>query len=141
MGTKICTECGQERSLDDYHKKNRKLRSNCKWCVSEYTKAHYRNNKEYYLKKATVNRKQAQVRLREFLFLYKKDHPCVDCGELDPIVLEFDHIKGKDDGLSNMARRALKLNTIIKEIDKCEVVCANCHKKRTSKRSNWYNRA
>ena len=140
MDYKICTECGQERLLNEFHIKRGRLRSNCKWCVSRYTKEHYKNNREYYLKKATINRKRGQARLREFLFTYKKEHPCVDCGESDPIVLEFDHIENKVDGLARMATRALKLSTIIAEISKCDVVCANCHKRRTAKTFNWFKK-
>jgi hypothetical protein len=68
MNTKICTECGKERNLNEFHIKNGGLRSNCKWCVSVYTKAHYKQNKEYYIKKAAFNRKKGQAKLREFLF-------------------------------------------------------------------------
>ncbi len=138
--TKTCTKCKQNKSLDQYDKKRKGLRSYCKACVSKYTKQHYKNNRDYYLKKAAINRKKGQARLREYLFLYKKEHPCVDCGESDPVVLEFDHIRNKADGLARMATRALKLNTIIEEINKCDVVCANCHKRRTAKAFNWVNK-
>ncbi|MBI4037158.1 hypothetical protein HY385_01925 [Candidatus Daviesbacteria bacterium] len=140
MQIKICTECKQEKPLDQYDQKRGKLRSNCKACVSKYTKQHYKNNKEYYLKKATINRKSARERLRKFLFEYYSTHSCVDCGESNPIVLEFDHIQrqNKYSNIARMANRALSLERIKNEIAKCEVVCANCHKKRTAKQFNWY---
>lgn len=136
---KKCSVCGVIKPLEEYHWKRGKQRSNCRDCVSKYTKQHYLENKVYYLRKAKINRKNAQARLRKFLWNYKKKHPCVDCGETDSIVLEFDHLYDKIDGLASMATRALSLKTIIKEIAKCEVVCANCHRRRTSERSNWYN--
>ncbi len=137
---KKCSECGLLKSIEEYHWKVGSRRSNCRNCVAKYTKQHYLENKSYYIKKAKINRKNAQVRLREFLFNYKKDHPCIDCGETDPIVLEFDHLHNKSDGLASMVTRAFSLRIIIEEIAKCEVVCANCHRKRTSKQFNWYNR-
>lgn len=136
---KKCTECGEEKPLTEYHKKVGRLRSNCRSCVSRYTRQHYAANKEYYLTKAAVNRKLGQQRIRKLLWDYKKEVGCVDCGELDPIMLEFDHLSGKQDGLASMATRALAFNTIIAEVEKCDVVCANCHRRRTSKKHNWYN--
>lgn len=135
---KRCTECGEEKSLEYFDLKRGKPRSNCKACVSKYTKQHYLRNKEYYLNKATINRKKAREKLRKFLFDYYFCHPCVDCGETDPIVLEFDHIKEKYANIAKMANRALSLERIKLEIEKCEVVCSNCHKRRTAKRFNWY---
>jgi len=64
------------------------------------------------------------------IWWYKMTHPCVDCGNADPIVLDFDHVNGnKRKSVSSM--RAYSLKTILKEIQKCEVVCSNCHRKRT----------
>src|SRR5688500_8731094 len=109
--------------------KRSKRRYNCKVCVARYTHQHYLKKKYYYIDRSKINRKNGQERLRKLLFQYKKEHPCVDCGESDPIVLEFDHIKEKSDGLASMATRALMLSRLLEEIAKCEVVCANCHKR------------
>lgn len=138
MGTKVCTECKQKKSLDSFDLKRGKPRSNCKACVSKYTKEHYWQNKQYYLEKATVNRRLARKRLREFLYNYYKIHPCVECGEDDPMVLEFDHLRDKYRGIAIMVNRAFSITRIKEEIAKCEIVCANCHKRRTAKQFNWY---
>jgi hypothetical protein len=66
---------------------------------------------------------------------YKSTHPCTDCGEADPVVLEFDHLGGKDFNLSTGGSRSLTL--VIAEIQKCEVVCANCHRRRTAVRGDF----
>jgi len=62
------------------------------------------------------------------------EHPCSDCAEADPVVLEFDHL---DDKLFNIGQslpyRAWE--SILAEIAKCEVVCANCHRRRTASRA------
>ena len=63
----------------------------------------------------------------------------MDCGENDIVVLEFDHIG--DDKLSSislMISRAASWTTILKEIEKCEVVCANDHRRRTARRGAHY---
>jgi len=76
---------------------------------------------------------------RKALFEHKQLNPCVDCGNKDPTVLEFDHRdpKTKSFNISNMMN--MTWGTIKKEIDKCDVVCANCHRQRTAKQQNWYN--
>lgn len=77
-------------------------------------------------------KRKARSRNKKFLLDYLMKHPCVDCGEINPVVLEFDHIRGKKvDTVSNLA---FKLTSSIKkltiEIQKCEVRCANCHRVR-----------
>ena len=81
-------------------------------------------------------RKRAtRARNRKFITEYLLKHPCVDCPESDPVVLEFDHIRGiKVDTISNLAfKYASSLKKIRIEILKCEVRCANCHRRRHAK--------
>lgn len=62
---------------------------------------------------------------------------CADCGETDPVVLEFDHVRGvKAANISRMVSDLVGLGRIEAEIEKCDVVCANCHRRRTA-RSFW----
>jgi hypothetical protein len=69
---------------------------------------------------------------------YLKAHPCVECGETNPIVLEFDHLRDKVDNVSTLVRRLSSWSAIEEEIAKCEVVCANCHRIRTAQRGGTY---
>lgn len=65
-------------------------------------------------------------------------HPCIDCGETNPIILEFDHVTGdKQFNISNVAREGYGMKRLKDEIAKCEVRCANCHRKKTYERSGW----
>jgi hypothetical protein len=59
---------------------------------------------------------------------------CVDCGESNHIVLDFDHIRDKKYNVSRMIHDGFSWAAIKKEIEKCEVVCANCHRIRTYNR-------
>lgn len=65
---------------------------------------------------------------------------CVDCGETDMVVLEFDHVNPalKKFEISQAVRLGYNWDDVLEELDKCEVVCANCHKRRTSKQFGWY---
>lgn len=70
---------------------------------------------------------------------YLRVRACVDCGESDIIVLEFDHTEdNKSYGVSEMIGNGMKWESVLKEIEKCEVVCANCHRRRTASRSSSY---
>ena len=137
---KKCTKCKIEKILEEFHR-DRKSKDgrchSCKQCHQEASKRTYNNNKQHCLdtvrKLANIRRKEYRFNIKEYLLT----HPCVDCGEKDWVVLEFDHVLGiKKAGIAQMIR--FSWDKILKEIAKCEVVCANCHKKRTYSRIDCY---
>jgi hypothetical protein len=69
---------------------------------------------------------------------YLLDHPCVDCGISDPLVLEFDHMDNKIMDVSSLAGSSVAWKRVEAEIAKCVVRCANCHRKRTALDRGWY---
>lgn len=76
---------------------------------------------------------------RAWVKAYLSDHPCVDCGEDDVRVLEFDHVdpKLKLFGISRGVADGRSLKSIQAEIAKCEVRCCNCHRIRTRQEEHW----
>ena len=65
----------------------------------------------------------------------KEISECIDCGESNPLVLDFDHVKGdKILAISDMSNKAYCIDKISEEMEKCEVRCANCHRIITEKR-------
>lgn len=64
-----------------------------------------------------------------YILQYFLTHPCVDCGETDPIVLDFDHERDKKSDVCRIRKQG-RLKALQEEIDKCSVRCANCHRKR-----------
>lgn len=90
-----------------------------------------------YNNKATYNKwiRNKRNSLREYVKKYLQNHPCVDCGESDTIVLDFDHVYGKKTrSISAMVSSAgYSVKRIQEEINKCEVRCANCHRRKTVK--------
>ena len=68
---------------------------------------------------------------------YLEEHPCSDCGEKDVLVLEFDHLENKSFNIA-AGMRYRKWDLVLAEIAKCEVVCANCHRRRTARRSGTH---
>ena len=76
----------------------------------------------------TFVRELLSARIDEYL----RAHPCVDCGESNLNVLDFDHLRDKTDDVANMVAGGRPWSEIEWEIAKCEVCCANCHARRTA---------
>jgi hypothetical protein len=74
---------------------------------------------------------------RQLVLEWLAAHSCSDCGENDRIVLEFDHVGDKRSEISTLVLRGVRVAEIEREIARCEVVCANCHRRRTAKRAGW----
>jgi hypothetical protein len=75
------------------------------------------------------------VRHKRFVYEYLLTHPCVDCGEKDPVVLQFDHVRGVK--LSTITNIRGSFERLKAEMEKCEVRCANCHLRRHTKENGW----
>ncbi len=94
------------------------------------SKRHYYANKQSYLDK---NKKYRDY-IREYTRKLKEKSPCVDCGVKYPYyVMDFDHLEDKDSSIHYLAATG-RIGALKKEILKCEIVCANCHRKRTQER-------
>lgn len=113
----------------------------CWECKRLIERAHREKNRE---RLNAQNRKYAAKRYkinRSNLVDYLLDHACIDCGESDPVVLEFDH---RDPALKRRAVGDIlgswNWNTVLVEIKKCDVRCANCHRRKTHKQLNWYTK-
>lgn len=109
-----------------------------KECTRAEVRQHYIKNRAYYLEKSIRrNRSQRKV-IKKYIYEYLSTHPCVDCGEKDPVVLEFDHIANKSQNVSSFIQKNYPFITIQKEIEKCEIRYANCHRRKTAKTFCWY---
>ncbi len=94
-----------------------------------------------YLKERRKTKAKARVNTHRIrLYKYLESHPCVQCGETDPIVLEFDHIhqSSKTIAISNAVCNGWSWRRIVTEIEKCQVLCANCHRRKTAIQLGWY---
>jgi len=77
--------------------------------------------------------KRFRKKIRAQLLNYLSQRFCVDCGESDPVVLDFDHNSKltKFKPVSKMLSGHYSWESIEKEIEKCEIRCANCHRRKT----------
>lgn len=89
-------------------------------------------------KKLRARTRVHQEVLQGVILKHLGSHPCIDCGEGDPVVLEFDHVRGKKKMNVSRMVKTCGLVTLNEEIAKCDVRCANCHRRVTAKRNgNW----
>lgn len=131
---RVCGKCKKTKDLETEFFKGNGYRGGymprCKKCVREYPS----QTPEAMLQRTYRTRK----RNLQFIWDYYKTHPCVDCGETDPIVLEADHLRDKIKGISQLVHHTRSLKVIREELEKCEIVCRNCHTRRTAKTFGWY---
>lgn len=137
--SKYCPDCGHNKPLADFHKDKCRKDGYHIYCKihhnlrqKQYTDKNRKkiNNQKLYRRQTHTNRKK--------LLEYLQNHPCVDCGETDVIVLEFDHLSDKKYNVARLVATSSTWTKIETEIRKCEVVCANCHRRRTAKKFNYW---
>ena len=137
---KRCPKCNRVLPLLSFNWKVKGIKRSiyCKDCSRKYIREHYWKNRQYYLDK--VHKRNIKVRKQcyDYLGKYLSAHKCVDCGENDIVVLEFDH-RSRDDKKMEISRIIKSRGTLIRlieEVSKCDVRCANCHRRKTSKESH-----
>ncbi len=140
-GFRRCTGCDETRPLEafSYRDQARGLRRvRCRFCMRTYAREHYRQNKARYSTGDWGRKRSSRGDLSREIDEYLLAHTCVDCGESDPLVLEFDHRDGVDK-LETIAflRARGRRDELLAEIEKCDVRCSNCHQRRTAKQFGW----
>lgn len=114
MEIKKCSICGKELPITDFAFRNKSkgtFRTECKKCHSQYVANQY------------LERKQLVNKI-------KSEKGCAKCGEKRSYVLDFHHLdpNEKDYNVARITSNSTKIETIKKEIEKCVVLCANCHR-------------
>ncbi len=110
----------------------------CRSCRKEYNRNYYLTTKDIHNPARALTRDARRESLRQQLRAFMADKKCMDCGVSDLVVLEFDHRVNKTDNISSMLQRMLSWETILGEIRKCDIVCANCHRRRTARTQRWH---
>jgi len=123
MESKIFTYCKKEKDISSFYKITN---SHCKECEKERAKKVYTKNPEPYKERAKEGKKKLKTFLTDFLFNLKKDSGCRICNEKEVACLDFHHIiKGRP--VTRVANHSF--TSTEKELNKCIIVCCNCHRK------------
>lgn len=121
---KRCTKCGEEKPLSEFHRDARTrdgLRCWCKVC-------------------AVADTLRCQGEVIAAINGYKS-RPCADCGQEYPYyVMDLDHVRGEKEFHFGYGRAARSLKKVLEELEKCDVVCSNCHRTRTFTREQHLTR-
>jgi hypothetical protein len=136
MSVKTCTRCGATKHLHHFPPVRRsepeRLQTWCRACFADAGARNYRNNIDRERARLYRNSARRRAESQRRAIAYLLAHPCVDCGEADILVLQFDHLRDKSFDVSVMISGA-SWHRIEAEIAKCEVRCANCHHRKTAK--------
>lgn len=144
---KKCSACGEVKPYGEFFfrdKTSKRLHSQCRKCYSikrkAYSKMHYQKYGDDYRRRAMERKIIVRSQLRVKILDYLKDKKCITCGVDDIRVLDFDHINASEKSFS-IARAISDLkswDSILEEIKKCQILCANCHRIRTAEQFSWY---
>ena len=140
-----CRVCGQSKEVEAFGFRNKatgRRHRKCKACMAAYGRAHYARNRQAYITRNVSNMRVRRRSLKERLWRYVAEQACVDCGERDPLVLDFDHVntKHKRAEIYWLVQSTCSWTLILDEIAKCQVRCANCHRRRTAAQFDWPKR-
>lgn len=133
LSPKVCCKCRALKLVEEFNFRNRSAgvrHRYCRDCGKNYTRSHYQRNKRQYIERTL----RSHARNREYLHQFKS-RPCADCGVQYPYyVMDFDHREGEEKLFEMNQVHLFSMGYIKREIEKCDVVCSNCHRERTYRR-------
>jgi 5-methylcytosine-specific restriction endonuclease McrA len=135
-GQRTCPRCGLGKLPEEFGiacRETGEPQAWCRACMVDYKRGWYLRNREQHMARVRMNHDRTTRENQDRAWEYLGQHPCVDCGEPDPVVLQFDHLRDKKWNVSYMLRGGFRWAAIQAEIDKCEVRCANCHRRKTAR--------
>jgi hypothetical protein len=131
----LCGRCCQMLPLADFHFSRGRRQTWCKACRADYM----RQRGELHRRETRAAREHRRAEARRFVLELLRGGSCADCGVADPVVLEFDHLGGgKTADVARLVHEGYRLAGVKAEVATCEIVCVNCHRRRTAKRARTW---
>jgi hypothetical protein len=131
---RLCSRCNQLLPVTEFNRHGDGHQWWCRDCFREY----FRERGALHVQQVRESSVKRRARARDQVYRYLEQHPRRDCGEQDPVVLEFDHLSNKTENIATLVYWGAARDRLELEIAQCEVVCANCHRRRTAKRvGSW----
>jgi hypothetical protein len=113
-----CPKCKQVKSLNEFSKNKRSKNGHATYCLicqKEGCREYYESRPDM-LERRKILRRLRKKSIQEIIWNYLNNHPCIDCCENDPIVLDFDHVKGeKKKEISRMIKGNNGIKVILEE--------------------------
>ena len=131
MLLKKCSSCKVEKGIENFNKNRTKkdgFGSVCRSCSNLTSKLYYEKDKETHKTRVSARNKKIRAehsqKLRDI-----KASGCSCCSEKEACCLDFHHLRDKKDGVGRMVGHRSSWRNIEKEINKCILLCSNCHRK------------
>src|SRR5919204_997498 len=142
LSLRRCCICGALKPEEAFAFRNQatgRRQSHCRVCHAAYRRQHYLANRQDYIDREIARMRGYRDQNRKYLVDYLKEHPCVDCGETDPLFLEFDHReRATKTGVIALLAPRKPWHRVIAEISKCDIRCVSCHRQRTARQMKWH---
>ena len=136
---KTCSKCRLKKDYSEFTtNKSRRdgYDNNCRDCKAEYQKRWYERNKARHVKNVRARNKLVEKECQHYVLEHLLANPCA-CGEARPAALQFHHVRGEKSGEVSTFF-AYSLGRVKEEIEKCDVMCANCHAVLTANERGYY---
>lgn len=130
---KLCGRCRRRLPIEAFNRAGSERQHWCRACFTAYFKA----RGKLHVKQVAESKSVRRAAARKLIAHHLSHHPCVDCDEADPVVLEFDHLQEKRADLTHLVGEGYSAAALTREIRRCDVVCVNCHRERTARRGGW----
>lgn len=139
-GHRICIDCKQDKPNEEFNKRYGDPQPVCRECQKQRYATYYENNREKVVKAQVQRQALRCASVKEKMVEFLQDKQCLECGEKDIRVLEFHHTdsSSKEAEISTMIGYGFRWEKILSEIEKCIILCANCHRKETVESKNFY---
>lgn len=137
---KRCSICKEEKAEIEFNRNKSKkdgLNTVCRECSNERSRRYYHENTIEHRQAVRERSDKVRATNRTSMLELLRKSSCADCGNTDIRVLEFDHLRDKIRDISQLMS-GWSWEAILKEIEKCDIVCANCHRIRTHERASTY---
>jgi 5-methylcytosine-specific restriction endonuclease McrA len=143
---KPCSKCKLVKALSEFYVKDKsgRLHAQCKACYKKrrktYYSEHYKRYGDAYRSRARLRHRVQKKALLEVMLKYLEGKSCAKCGITDIRTFEFDHLDPlkKKFSIARGISNKYSWSVILAEIEKCQILCANCHKIRTAQQFKWY---
>ena len=138
---RTCRVCGETKTLSEFPFRSLARQTRqwiCLACQRVYSMAWYERNRARQIATAHKNNVRRRRRAASQVRAVRARLACVGCGESNPIVLDFHHLREKIADISTMVRMGLPWSRIDAELAKCQPLCANCHRRETAKEQGWW---
>lgn len=133
--SRSCGRCERILPVESFNRHALRGRQHwCRDCFIEY----FRGRGDFHRRQSAAAKTRRRIAGRRFIDEYLSSHACADCGATDPLILEFDHLDTKYASVSVLLADGWSLTRLKRELGLCDVVCVNCHRRRTARRApSW----